>query len=794
MKNRMDFQTSNTRNMLIKTLLKNFFKHRITNFLSVGGLSLGMAIALLLGWWAINEMKFDRFHADSDKIYRVCRGGYINNETMKIGSVFAPLSQAAKDRLPQIEESVRVTTTGKERFQVGEVINYEESIYLADTNFFQFFSFPVKTGDINSCFKDPDQIVLTESFATKYFGNKNPIGETVNVFNRDWQVSAVMYNIPYNSHLHFDALGVLSGVPGLANNNWGNRDMYGTYLKIVNNADTEELAKSITELARENFPYYIQMDISHFLQPLSDIHFNTEYFRFDYAVKSDKRFVMIFLFMAVAILIIACINFTNLFISTSFLRAKSIGLKKATGASKGSLIREFFIETSMYVLLSAAGGIGLASLFLPMFNQLADSNISFDFSDVYLISLLFGITVLTIITAGTFPAFYLTKFNPALTLKGKFNGKNVSVLQKGLVILQFAASIVLLITVVSIKKQVHFVQSADLGFNKSNVVYVDAYGAFSESYETVKQELERNHEVLEVTAKNCLPSDWNQGMGVSTYETREDPYIMEVCGIKNNYLQLMDIQIVEGENISKYHDSLNYVMINEQAAAALGLANPIDETIYQADQPLIVKGVIQDIKSKSLHSRVDPQVYHKLRDVHRSNVVMIRITDDTQSAIEVIREKWLEVNPMFPFEYHFLDDTYDGLYQNEIRAGRIVTWGMCIALFITMIGLFAMARYSTEKRTKEIGLRKVNGAEIFDILILLNKDFLKWVIIAFIVSIPISWYLVNSWLNSFAYRTSLSWWIFAMAGVTAVLISLATVSWQTFLAATRNPVEALRYE
>ncbi len=181
-------------------------------------------------------------------------------------------------------------------------------------------------------------------------------------------------------------------------------------------------------------------------------------------------------------------------------------------------------------------------------------------------------------------------------------------------------------------------------------------------------------------------------------------------------------------------------------------------------------------------------------DVHRSNVVMIRITDDTQSAIEVIREKWLEVNPMFPFEYHFLDDTYDGLYQNEIRAGRIVTWGMCIALFITMIGLFAMARYSTEKRTKEIGLRKVNGAEIFDILILLNKDFLKWVIIAFIVSIPISWYLVNSWLNSFAYRTSLSWWIFAMAGVTAVLISLATVSWQTFLAATRNPVEALRYE
>lgn len=794
MKNRMDFQISNTRNMLIKTFFKTFLKHRTTNLLSVCGLSLGMAIALLLGWWALNEMNFDRFHADTDKIYRVCREGYLNNETVKVGSVFGPLSGEAKLRFPQIEESVRVITTGKRRFKVGEVINYEKSIYFADTNFFQFFSYPVKIGDINSCFKDPDKIVLTESFASKYFGDKNPIGETVNFYDRDWQVSAVMYNIPNNSHLQFDALCVMSGAPNLDNSRWGRMDGFGTYIKIAENTNTEDLAESITELARENFPPYKQIDLSHFLQPLKDIHFNTEHFRFDDAVKSDKRFVMIFLFMAIAILIIACINFTNLFISTSFLRSKSIGLKKANGASKGSLIKEFFIETSLYVLLSAIAGIAIASLFLPMFNQLAHANIVFDFSNIYLWSLLFGITVLTIIMAGTFPAFYLTKFNPATTLKGKFTGKNVSVLQKGLVILQFAASIILLITVVSIKRQVHFVQSADLGFNKSNVVYFGASGSISGSYETIKQELERNHGIVEVTAKNCIPSDWNQGLGVSTQDTRDNPYLMEICGIKDNYLDMMDIRIVEGENISNYHDSLNYVMINEQAASALGLDNPIDETIYQGDEPYVVKGVLQDIKSKSLHNRVDPQVYRKLRRVESGNVLMIRISDDTQSAIQAIKDKWQEVNPGYPFEYHFLDDTYDKLYQNEIRAGRIVTWGMCIALFITMIGLFAMARYSTERRTKEIGLRKVNGAELLDILILLNKDFLKWVVIAFIVSIPISWYLVNSWLNSFAYRTSLSWWIFAMAGVIAVFISLATVSWQTFLAATRNPVEALRYE
>jgi len=780
--------------MLIKTIVKSFFKHRTTNLLSICGLSIGMAIALLLGWWALNEMKFDRFHSDSDRIYRVCREGYLNNETARIGSVFGPLSREVKSRFPQIEESVRVITTGRRRFKVGEQINYENSIYFADTNFFQFFNFPIKIGDINSCFTDPDRIVITESFAAKYFGDKNPMGEIVNVYDRDWQVSAVMYNIANNSHLQFDAMCVLSGVPNLDNSPWGNRDAFATYVKIAENTDMENLGQEITALARENFPPYTQIDLSHFLQPLKDIHFDTAHFRFDYAVKSDKRFVLIFLFMAIAILVIACINFTNLFISASFLRTKSIGLKKANGATKRSLIIESYIETSLYVLFSAIAGAGIAIASVPKFNQLANSNITLDFSNVTLCSLLVGITVLTILMAGTFPALYLTKFKPAATLKGEFNGKNVSVLQRGLVIFQFAASIVLLVTVVTIKRQVHFVQSADLGFNKSNIVYVSARGGFSESYETVKQELERNHEIVEVTAKNCLPSDWNQGNGVSTHDTRDNPYLMEICAIKNNYLDMMDIQLVEGENISKYHDSLNYAMINQQAAKALGLDNPIDVTIFRGEEPLIVKGVLQDIRSKSLHNKVDPQVYRKLRRVGNGNVLMIRISDNTQSAIKAIKEKWQEVNPEHPFEYHFLDDTYDKLYQNEIRAGRIVAWGMCIAMFITMIGLFAMARYSSERRTKEIGLRKVNGAEVFDILVLLNKDFLKWVGIAFIVAIPISWYLVNSWLNSFAYRTSLSWWIFALAGVIALVISLVTVSWQTFLAANRNPVYSLRYE
>jgi len=425
---------------------------------------------------------------------------------------------------------------------------------------------------------------------------------------------------------------------------------------------------------------------------------------------------------------------------------------------------------------------------------LANSSIAFDFSNLYLWSFLVGITVLTILLAGTFPAFYLTKFEPAISLRGNMNGKNISVLQKGLVILQFLASIILIVTVVVIKKQVHFFQSADLGFNKSNIVYVDAKGAFSASYETIKQELEKNNAIVEVTAKNCIPSEWNQDRGVTTQETRDNPYLMELCVIKDNYLDMMNISIVLGENISKYHDSMNYVMINERGARAMGFDNLIDQTIYVGDELSVVKAVVRDIKSKSLHQNVDPQVYIKMSEVRNRDVLMIKISGDTRSAIGAIEKKWNEVNPEFPFEYHFLDQTYDELYRNEIRAGRIVTWGMSIALFITIIGLLAMAKYSTERRTKEIGLRKVNGAELLDILILLNKDFIKWVAIAIVVSIPISWYLVSDWLNSFAYRTSLSWWIFAVAGTIAIIISLATVSWQSYLTARRNPVYSLRYE
>lgn len=776
----------------LKVFEKNFFKHKTTNFLSIGGLSLGIAVAILLGWWAMKEMRADRFHSDQEKIYRVCREGFINNENIRVGTINAPLAKELKDQFPQVEDQLRIGLMDKERFQFDDIVNYEEGIMLTEPGFFRFFDFPLKQGDLNTCLVNPDQMVITEKLAAKYFGDNDPVGQSVDFMGRNWQISAVMYDVPANTHLQFDALCAMAGLEQYENAPWG-WDLFNVYVKVSPGTDLKVLSGQITDLAIAGFPFYESVDIHHFLQPLSEIRFDTQDFRFDNARKTDKRFVMIFAFMAVAILAIACINFTNLFISTAFLRARSIGLKKANGADKGSLIREFYMETSLFVLISMFAGVFLAKLALPLFNKLADTNVILDFTEPALLAYLLGIAVITILMAGSFPALFLTRFRPAATLKGELEEKSISVFQKSLVILQFAASIILLVSVFTIRRQVNFVRTTDLGFNTSNIICVNATGAFSESYDMIKQELERYPEIIEVTAKNSLPNEWRHGDAISS-TTVDEPFIVEICDIKENYLDMLNIGIVDGEPFTDYNDSLNYIWINEQTAQLLGYENPIDQLINHSSAQFTIKGVVSDIKSKSLHSHIDPQVYIKLPQVEAYQMVMIKISEDQKAAIARIEGKWNEVNPDYPFEFRFLDQTYDDMYQNEARAGDIVTWGMLIAMFITIIGLFAMARYATERRTKEIGVRMVNGAEVMDILVLINKNFLKWVIIACVVALPVGWYIMKGWLETFAYRSNLSWWILVLSAMTSLLIAIATVSWQSYIAARKNPVESLRYE
>lgn len=776
----------------LKIFEKNFAKHRTTNLMSIGGLSLGIAVALLLGWWAFNETRADLFHAEKDKIFRVCREGYMNNETVRIGTINSPLALQMGDQFPQVEDMLRLAPAGKERFKLEEVVNYESSILLTDPGFFDFFSFALKQGDAATCLDEPDEMVITEQFARKYFGSADPVGQSVEFRGRSWTISAVLFDIPANSHLQFDALCAMAGVQDYDQAPWG-WDIFNVYVKLAPGTDQPALSAEFTELAMELFPPYKSIDIHHFMQPLTDIYFDTREFRFDHVKKSDRRFVMIFSVMALAILAIACINFTNLFISTAFLRARSIGLKKANGAGKGSLIREFYAETALFVLVSMIIGVLLAKLALPLFNSLADTRLILDFAQPALLAFLGAISLLTILMAGSFPAFFLTRFRPASSLKGETEQKSISLFQKALVILQFAASVILLVSVFTIRRQVNFVQTTHLGFNKSNIICVNATGPFSSSYDRIKQELERYPEIIEVTAKNSLPSEWRHGSGISASQ-EDEPFIVEICDIKENYLDMMEMEIVAGDPFTEYNDSLNYVWINEQTQQLLGYEDPVDQVVMHEGNRYAIRGVIRNIKSKSLHHPIDPQVYIYLPQVDPGQVVMIKVSEDHRAAIARIRDSWEKENPNYPFDFHFLDQAYDEMYQNEARAGSIVTWGMLIAMLITIIGLFAMSSYNTERRTKEIGIRRVNGAELSDILILLNKSFLKWVLVACALALPLGWYIMKGWLDSFTFRTHISWWTLGLSALIALLVSVLTVSWQGYFAARKDPVDSLRYE
>lgn len=778
----------------IKQYSKQFKKQWLINVLSISGLSIGLSITLLMGWWGLNEFSFDRFFKDGDRVYRVCREGFINNETVKIASCFAPVARESKAHFPEIEESMKVIIRWEEEVIKDEKTTFETFLF-ADSNFLQILDYPLVEGDASACLKTPHSILISQSMAHRLFGKKEGIvGQTLLFREEIKTVSGILKDVPPNSHLYFSAVVRMQDYPYHDNNEWMRNDEYITYLKLHEGANVEELAGKITALSHEQAPVLKTVPIKHFIQPLHDIHFGSSDFRFDSAITGNLNLVLVLMLMAFIILIIACINFTNLYISTAFLRAKSLAVKKTNGASRWHIIRDFYTETSFSVFIATILGILLATAVLPVFNEMSNSNIEFVFSNINLYTLLLGIAVFTIILSGTVPAVSMARMNLIQSLKGEIKGTAVSFFQKALITIQFAASIILLIVVFGIQKQIYYLKNADLGFDVEKVIYVRANEGFSKNYNAIKQELERHTSVKEVTCKNSLPLNWNNGNAVSVPGQGSEPYIMEICYIKSNYFQMMDIEVVAGEQVEERHEGKNYVWLNEQAAEVLGLDDAVGKQIELNDELYEIKGIAENIKSKSLHINVDPQVYRPDSGIYNYYQILIRYNGEPEAAIGEIEKLWKQYNADEEFEYSFLDQAYDNLYHAEERAGKIVAWGMFIAIFLTLVGTFAMATYAAERRTKEIGIRKVNGARTDEILLLLNKDFMKFIGIAFVIAVPLAYYLMNSWLENFAFRTPLSWWIFVLGGLIVLAISLITISWRSFRAARRNPVEALRYE
>jgi putative ABC transport system permease protein len=600
-----------------------------------------------------------------------------------------------------------------------------------------------------------------------------------------------MKNMPINSHLQADAVLPFFGY--YKDCTWGWSDSFNTYLTLNSNTDFDKVEKALTEIYDTNMTSHLP-DNRIDLQPLKDIHFSSGFMN-DQVIKGNKSLVLIFILTAAIILIISCINFTNLFVSTSFIRAKTIGIKKAQGADKRILIYDFYKETAYYVILSIIIGLLLAFLSVPVFNQVMNTHIFIDFCSVKLYVFLFILFILTVLIAGSFPALYMTRFGIIETLREKFKGKKMSVFQKSLVILQFSASVTLLIIIFFFNKQIDYMISADMGFDRENVFYVEGRDNFGNNFESFRAEMLHEPTIKDVTMSRSPITEWRQGWSIKTIG-KEETVLTEICRVKPNFFDFFNIKFIEGDNPlnTVEADSLWVGVVNQTSARLLELKNPIDkELITHNKRNTVIKGVIHDAQTRSFHTTVDPQAYFKLTQ-DKYNQIYFKVAGNPAKAIAFVENKWKEQITDALFEYHFLDDTYKQLYITETNAQKLLTYAMFISFFITMIGLFAISYYSLQQRVKEIGIRKVNGATLPDLLILLNKGFLIRALISFIIACPVSYFFVKNWLDNFTIKTPVDLWVFLLAGIFSLFVALFTVSYQTWKTANMNPVDAIQNE
>ncbi len=776
-----------------KEIIRSAIRNKTISLISISGMSIAIAIVMLIGFWSLNEFSYDTFHKDADRIYRLCLDGIINDQPTKIGGTFREAGTYIQSKTPEIENLSQILTLGKGPVKTRFISNDEEGIITVDESFFTFFSYPILFGNAKECLNSADKIVIDEKMAQKYFATENATGKVIKVFNKEYQVSAIMKNMPKNSHLQAHFVTSFDGIKGSDGENEGSTDGYMNYFKLSTGSKLDEVTHKVNSAMNEKFPFYRDMGITEFLQPITDIHFSSE-IRFDFVSKGDKRITVIFLSLAALILLIASFNFINLSISTSFLKSKSIGIKKINGCSKTSLFLNAYSETGLYILVAFILGIIITYSCQPYFSYLSGTSFEINFYDykLYLYAALLFVMI-TLIT-GTIPTLYILKFNPSSIIRNKLKSKRTSPVQQTLVIIQFAASIILLIASVVIQKQIYFIQHKDLGFDKEHIVYFEAKNMASH-YESAEQQLKNKAEIIDVTSVINLPCQWNSGDMISLLEdSTKNGVLMEIVDIQPNYFDLLKIPIISGVNPFLTSNDATLCLLNESAVRKLNIKDPIGKQICQYDVHFTIAGVVKNVNTKSLHNMVDPQIFLLNRYVESNTCFMVKIADNSTNAIESIEKIWKQYNTDEAFTYHFLDSKYDELYQTEHTASKIIVAGMAIAIFLAFMGLYSITYYSTERRIKEIGIRKVNGAKTSEVMLLLSSSFIKWIAIAFIISVPIAYFAMNKWLENFAYKTELSLWIFLAAGVFAFIVAMATVSFHTYKAATNNPVKALRYE
>ena len=699
----------------LKSIFRNALKNKWSATLNVFGLTLGFTCTILLFFWVAQELSYDDFVPGKENLFRINLEGYINGEHIKSAGSFPGLAGAALRSIPEIKKTIR--TDKKKR---GSLLKTDKNKFFradgfaADTGFFSMFPFPAIAGDLSNVLKDKNNIVIDEALAIKCFGKQSAIGRTLLLDGQQYTVAAILEKVPSNSHLQFQyVVSTLSLGQSWYNNEWGS-DFATTYFQTVENTNIEDLNEKITSIVKERIPLMKDYDLRFLLQPVVDIPFDDD-FKWDNAKKTSKRNIYILSVVAFLILFIACVNFTNLFLSSALKRKKEIGIKISNGASKTIITREYLVEVMVYVLFSfTLSLIGIKAV-LPLFNSLSGSILEVNYLSIGFVFISLMLIVGTTLLAGLLPALFLYQLNIVSAIKSSRSESSKAGYQKILVTSQFVITTVLIFAVITIFKQVDYMQNKDLGFDKENILYVFTEGKLQnrDEQQKLKSELLRHSSIKKIAFHGALPTQWAIGSTVGAEKGKYD-LNFEWIQTDADYFDLADIEFVEGGNfISSTSDSVNYCIINQKAADLLGFEAPyVGRVLYflNFEKEYIIKGVTQNLNTKSLVQNIDPCFYTKPLWTSNSAVLMFKIEGDRFRAIKDIQNYWEANFVEQPFEYHFLDDAYDVLYKAEEKTRSIISWFTIIALLLTSLGLLAMVYFISEQRTKEIGIRKVNGA------------------------------------------------------------------------------------
>lgn len=795
----------------LKLAWRSFKRDQLYSWIKISSLAIGGAVCILIALLVRNELNYDKHYRNTNRIYRLVK--FDENKGKIRNSVYMPaaLAKALMNDYPEIEKAGRICNievfgAGGNQIRVeGKLDNsYEKGVVFADQEALEILEAQYIYGNPQNALNEVNSMVITKSQADKFFPNENPIGKTIllnNEIKNPYNITGVIKDFQENSHLdqykYFISLQNIHKRLGEGEQNSWSGNRYITYCLVKEGADITSLEKKLENIV-SRYDETIKSKKKYELQPVTDIYLNREQVPDDMQSHGDIQFVLILSAIAACILILACINFINLFLAKSGSRAKEVGFRKTIGAKRNSIVFQFISESIFYSFISVFAGAALAWIFLPYFNNLSSKSLTMPWKEWWFFPLIIFISVVVGTIAGFYPSFFLSRIEPTKVLKGKlYQPKKISGVFSSLVVFQFAASIMLIICTTIVYNQMHFIMNKKVGFEKDQVLVLKSTNTLGTTINTFKNELLTIPNVQSVSISSFLPMEktkrnsdgfWAEQNG------REASVVAQIWTVDSDYTETLGMNIIEGREFSRQLTLDNRAaIVNQTMAKELNLKNPLGAQIVNNEgQHWEIVGVVEDFNFESLKTSISPLF---LVLGNSSEFITIKLkTSDIKTTLSSIEQKWTEFSPNQSIRYSFLDQEFASMYNDTKRMGSIILNFTFLAIFIACLGLIALSQFTIKKRTKEIGIRKINGAKVSEILTMLNKDFIKWVGIAFIVSCPIAYYSMNKWLENFAYRTSISMWIFTFALVFAMGIALLTVSWQSWRAATQNPVESLRYE